>query len=52
MYKTGDKPGNGNYQCFNCGTIIQISNDTDALPPCPKCGCEKFIKVSKIKIKD
>ena len=46
MYKTGDKPGKGEYQCFNCRTVIRVEKDEDALPPCPKCGCEKFIKLN------
>ena len=37
MNRTGDKPGKGTYQCPVCGEIIVLENDTDTLPPCPKC---------------
>lgn len=36
-YKTGEKPGKGRYQCTNCDEIIRLDQDTDTLPPCPKC---------------
>jgi DNA-directed RNA polymerase subunit RPC12/RpoP len=45
MYQTGDKGGKGEYQCYNCGTVIHINNDEVPLPKCPKCGSEVFIKL-------
>lgn len=45
MYSTGEKPGIGTYQCVNCGTIIHLDDNTDTLPPCPKCDKTTFIKV-------
>lgn len=37
MYKTGDKPGKGDYKCTICGAIVHLDNDTEVLPICPKC---------------
>ncbi|AYD39648.1 hypothetical protein D4Z93_03575 [Clostridium fermenticellae] len=45
MYSTGDKPGKGHYKCTNCGEIIYLDQDTDTLPPCPKCRMSTFTKV-------
>lgn len=45
MYRTGDKPGKGHYQCSVCGRIIYLDQDTDTLPPCPKCHAIAFTKV-------
>lgn len=38
-YKTGEKPGKGDYQCTKCGQIVTLDDDTDTLPPCPRSGC-------------
>ena len=35
-YKTGDKPGAGRYRCDNCGYVVRITSDAEALPACPK----------------
>jgi len=45
MYKTGENPGKGKYQCTVCGEIITLDDDTDALPPCPKCHATSWDKV-------
>lgn len=45
MYNSGDKPGKGSYKCINCGTIVVIENDDDALPICPVCHHTIFEKV-------
>lgn len=37
MYRTGEKPGKGYYKCCKCGQVIHLDEDSDALPPCPKC---------------
>ena len=37
-YKTGDKPGAGRYRCDNCGYVVRITSDAEALPACPNCG--------------
>ena len=37
MPSTGEKPGKGTYTCTNCGQIVVLDDDTDTLPPCPKC---------------
>ncbi|KNZ40393.1 zinc ribbon-containing protein [Acetobacterium bakii] len=45
MYKTGEKPGKGIYQCTKCPQQVVLNDDSDTLPPCPKCGHTEFIKV-------
>ena len=42
MPKTGEKPGKGNYRCNKCGQIVRLDDDSDTLPPCPKCGGTDF----------
>ena len=37
IYKTGEKPGKGSYYCTKCKTRVVLDDDTDRLPPCPKC---------------
>ena len=46
MYSTGEKPGQGTYQCISCGTVVVLDDSTDTLPPCPKCHETTFIKVA------
>lgn len=38
-YTCGEEPGKGKYKCITpgCGEIITLDDDTDELPPCPKC---------------
>lgn len=43
-YKTGEKPGNGEYECVNCGQTVYLNDATDTLPPCPKCGETTYTK--------
>jgi predicted RNA-binding Zn-ribbon protein involved in translation (DUF1610 family) len=31
--------------CKNCGTKVKLDDNTDTLPPCPKCDKTTFIKV-------
>lgn len=45
MPTTGEKPGKGTYQCTKCGTLVTLNDDTDTLPPCPKCNNTSFRKV-------
>lgn len=45
MYNTGETPGKGKYECTVCGAIVELENDTDALPVCPVCGVETYEKV-------
>ena len=37
MPTTGEKPGKGEYTCSTCGQTVILDDDTDTLPPCPKC---------------
>ena len=43
-YTTGEKPGVGAYICTNCGTVVNLDDATDALPPCGKCYGTEFTK--------
>lgn len=45
MYTTGNKPGIGTYKCAHCGTTVTLDDQTDTLPPCPKCSKTKFYKI-------
>lgn len=45
MYKTGEKPGIGWYKCLSCGKTIKLDDNSDALPPCPKCHNTLWIKI-------
>lgn len=45
MYSTGDKPGKGTYKCINCGELVHLNDDSDTLPPCPKCHKTSYTKV-------
>ena len=45
MYSTGEKPGKGTYQCTSSGTLVVLDDDTDTLPPCPKCHGTTYEKV-------
>ena len=37
MSTTGEKPGKGEYTCTSCGQVVVLDDDTDTLPPCPRC---------------
>ncbi len=45
MYSTGEKPGKGRYQCVKCGEVITLDDNSDILPPCPRCHGTKWNKV-------
>jgi DNA-directed RNA polymerase subunit RPC12/RpoP len=45
MYKTGDKPGKGNYRCMQCGKVITLNDENDTLPACPLCNATEWTKV-------
>lgn len=42
MTTTGQKPGAGVYTCDNCGQVVVLDNNSDTLPPCPKCGNTQY----------
>lgn len=46
MPTTGEKPGKGTYKCNNCGQLVTLDDNTDTLPPCPKCEGTEYTKVS------
>ncbi|AQX55918.1 zinc ribbon-containing protein [Priestia flexa] len=37
MPSTGEKPGKGLYQCKSCGQLVRLDDNSDRLPPCPRC---------------
>lgn len=37
MSTTGEKPGKGVYVCTQCSQTVVLDDDSDTLPPCPKC---------------
>jgi len=45
MYTTGQKPGKGTYICTTCGEIVTLDQDTDVLPPCPRCHMTTYTKL-------
>lgn len=42
MPSTGEKPGAGTYTCDNCGQVIVLDDNTDTMPPCPRCDGTEF----------
>ena len=42
MPSTGQKPGKGTYYCTKCGQAVTLNDNTDNLPPCPKCANTDF----------
>jgi len=48
MYKRGEKPGKGKYQCANCGCLVELENSTKALENCPKCKGVKWWRLNLI----
>lgn len=46
IYKTGEKPGIGQYKCTKCGEIVVLNDATDTLPPCPVCHFTEYEKIS------
>ncbi|WP_131840398.1 zinc ribbon-containing protein [Acetobacteroides hydrogenigenes] len=45
MPSTGQKPGKGTYKCTKCGVVITLDDNTDTLPPCPKCHGSNWVKI-------
>ncbi len=37
MSTTGEKPGAGTYTCTKCGQDVVLDDNSDTLPPCPRC---------------
>ena len=44
MHRTGEKPGKGMYVCTKCRQEVVLDDDSDTLPPCPKCENTTFWK--------
>ena len=42
MTKTGEKPGKGTYNCRECGQFVTLDDNTDTMPPCPRCSHTEF----------
>lgn len=43
VYRTGQKPGKGAYECTNCHTVVNLG-ENNKMPPCPKCTNSEFTK--------
>jgi hypothetical protein len=39
---TGQKPGKGVYTCTKCGQQVVLDDESDTLPPCPRCNGTKY----------
>lgn len=44
MPTTGEKPGKGDYKCAKCRKVITLDDNSDTLPPCPKCNGTNWTK--------
>jgi predicted nucleic acid-binding Zn-ribbon protein len=42
---TGTLPGTGSFRCEECGFVVSLAAE-DALPTCPGCGGESFVRAS------
>jgi len=42
MVTTGEKPGVGTYTCKKCGQPVRLDDQTDTMPPCPRCEHTEF----------
>ena len=42
MSTTGEKPGKGTYVFEKCGQPFVLDDDSDTLPPCPKCSGTEY----------
>ncbi len=42
MSSTGEKPGKGVYVCKHCGQKVVLDDNSDKLPPCPKCNHTEY----------
>jgi len=43
MSTTGEKPGKGVYTCVKCGQRVVLDDNSDTLPPCPKCSGTRYV---------
>ena len=43
IFKTGQKPGRGVYDCTNFHTKVELEAQSK-MPPCPKCTNNEFTK--------
>lgn len=42
MSTTGEKPGKGRYVCKKCRQVVLLDDNTDVLPPCPRCHATEY----------
>jgi len=42
MSRTGEKPGAGSYICIKCRQEVTLDENTDTLPPCPRCSGTEY----------
>lgn len=44
IYNAGEKPGKGVYICTVCGYKVELKDDSEELPICPKCKATTYKK--------
>ena len=44
MYTADEKPGKGVYKCMKCRELVVLNDDSEILPPCPRCGRIHYTK--------
>ncbi len=47
LHDIGEKPGKGTYLC-QFGHTVVLDQDSDALPPCARCGAGQNTKWRKV----
>lgn len=47
MYRSGDRPGKGDYYCDECYHMVSLVEDNEILPRCPVCDAVTFTKDEK-----
>jgi len=45
MVSTGEKPGKGSYKCTKCGQLVVLDQNSDTMPPCPRCNNTTFAEI-------
>jgi predicted nucleic acid-binding Zn-ribbon protein len=50
-FTVGTLAGAGSFHCERCGYAIAL-HERDAMPSCPRCGCESFARSSMFVVED
>ena len=49
--ESGTLAGIGSFRCADCDYVVNLAND-DALPRCPGCGGQEFVRTSLFSAPD